>query len=1515
MPGTGPGKRTGPGSGAKALDAAVLRVHDALARPVGAGFLVTPELALTCAHVVSAALAGQGVEAGVGSWVFVDLPLLPRSPARPAPDGSPRSDGPPGSPGPDGSPGPEGPDGPAVAGAMAVVVHWVPRASDGSGDVALLRLAAPLAGARPVRPVETRSEDVWGNPVRVFGFPVGRSDGVWHSGVLRDRQGGGLMQVDLAAGGYRVSGGFSGSPVWDDRLGGVVGMVVVAEAGDPAASYLIPTDGLIAAWPELRAVALAPSPFRSLTSFRESDAHVFHGRRAESEEVALLSARERWVTVVGPSGSGKSSLAMAGVVPRRRAAGALAVILRPDSGSTPLTALAAALLPLLEPELSETERLLRIPDLAAVLARPQGIADLAPRLLERHGARQLLLVLDQFEELLAFDRAAVDDLAAALFTDALPGTVRILTTLRADFLEAALAHPRLGPVISRQVYALGPMSREQLSEVVTAPVEAVPGVRYAPNLAERLLDDTGAEPGALPLLGFTLDLLWRDQSAGLLTHEAYEGLGGVKGALGGYAAGVLRREVPPADEQVARRLFTQLVRVPMGAVSATRRTALRTDLGEDEWRIAQALAADRLLVTGRSAEGVETVELAHEALINAWDKLRGWVEEDRAFLAWREVLRHDRDRWERSGRPRDLLPTTTALAGAQPWLRGRPGYLNEAERDYLERGRVHRRSRKRRWRWTAALLCVLLVAATAGGVLAERQSDAAARQAAIVHSKGLAARAQTLGSTDPGLAAQLAVAAYRASPTPEASAQLFDLSGSLLNSVVGEAGGPVLILATALHGTLAAALNEDGAVRIWDLADPSAPALRSTVDTGMVGIALTPDGSHLAGGCGGEGLCLWSLTDLGKPVIVARLPRLFDPSDQRVTVPAMATSADGTLLAAAGGNGDTLLWSIADRSAPKGLTRLRNPTEEGTTALAAVAFAPRGNLLASTVQGGRTQVWGLADPAAPAGLSALETGYKSIAFSPDGTLLAAGSQREVGLWRVTDPSAPDPIRVGMDGSANVSGVAFGRDSDLLAYGGTDVKDPKGDLCFASLSPQDRDLGSTKSSCTKTAFGVYAMATGGAGGLLTAGADGVVRRWRSPGRQVDQARQPGGPDSWSFSPDGHLMAAPQQPPMQMPPLQTQSVGIWDISDSEGPALVATLPVSARGTAFIRERGLLTIGWEGEVQLWNVSDPHHPVKAGSLGTAEFPATSLGMILTVGVTWSAPGAVMAVIGGGALHLWRVGDALDAVEVGSIPAPDSGGYDAGVLDHGRTAYLASKSGFEWWDIGDPAKPRRAGSSTIKPPDAAGDSGDGWNMGSAVSRGTAAGAVMAVTSTPDLTCKCSSLELFRFTGGGEPASRVTLPGAFGNALGLSRDNRLLAAAGNSGSTVTLWDITDPQHPRPRTSVQTLQDVEGIEFAENGELMTVWNSTALELWDVRDPTAPVLTAPVANPSGGSIRAVALVAAGPTLLVASNQRVSLLDTDPAELAARLCSYSTGAISRSQWEKYVPEVSYRDPCSSR
>jgi trypsin-like peptidase len=181
------------GIGPNALEAAVLRIRDKRGEPVGAGFLVSDGLALTCAHVVSAALGIAGdVEPAASARIHLDLPLLA-----------------------------------AGAQVTASVERW-----EAPSDVAVLRLSASPPRARPVRLVE--AQDMWEHPVRAFGFPAGRPGGVWHSGVVRARQADGWLQADLAGDGYRVSRGFSGTPVWDERLVGMVGMVTVTEAGEPA---------------------------------------------------------------------------------------------------------------------------------------------------------------------------------------------------------------------------------------------------------------------------------------------------------------------------------------------------------------------------------------------------------------------------------------------------------------------------------------------------------------------------------------------------------------------------------------------------------------------------------------------------------------------------------------------------------------------------------------------------------------------------------------------------------------------------------------------------------------------------------------------------------------------------------------------------------------------------------------------------------------------------------------------------------------------------------------------------------------------------------------------------------------------------------------------------------------------------------------------------------------------------------------------------------------------------------
>ncbi|MCX4626901.1 trypsin-like peptidase domain-containing protein [Streptomyces sp. NBC_01443] len=881
------GERPGP----KALDAALLRIRDARGEPVGLGFLVSPGLALTCAHVVSAALGTpHGAEPPASARLHVDLPLLP---------GGQRG---------------------GSGGVTASVANWVPPQQSGAGDMAVLRLSAPLPGGRPVRLVETQHEDVWDHPVRAFGFPAGRPDGVWHSAVLREGQATGWIQADPASReGYRVTRGFSGSPVWDDRLGGVVGMMVQAEAAEPGVSYLIPTTGLLAAWPGLAELALPPSPFRSLSAFQESDAAVFHGRRPESQALAAELTGRRWITLVGPSGSGKSSLALAGIVPRRRAAGDAVVVLRPDSGRTPLTALAAVLLPLLEPGLSETERLTRLPAVAGALA-DGGLADIAAALTARDHTRRLLVVVDQFEELLARGPAAVDQLAAVLYHDALPSDVRVLTTLRADFLEAALDHEGLGEVLRSGIHYLAPLGPRQLREAVTAPVAAVPGVRYEADLADRILADTGTGHGALPLLGFTLDQLWQRQNGGLLTHGAYGALGGVTGALSAYAEEVWEAYVPASDAGAARRLFTRLIRVPIGSAAATRRTAARRELGEDEARIAQALAATRLLVAATDAEGTETVELAHEALITGWTRLAGWAAVDRSFLGWRESLRHDMDRWESGGRAPELLPSASALAGARQWLEARGAELTETERDYLERGRTHHRARTRIRRVLVSIGVSSLVLALVFAGMFAYASDQSRKRDALAGSRALAQVAQDEAVNDPVRGVMLAIAAYDTAPTEEARNQLLRqyLTYSDAARVLSGPSGDIAQFDSSRDGEVVFARSTAGRAVI--IVHAASGTVRSELlDVKQVVTALvSPDGSRAAfvadNGSGGWFEVHADGDRISGPV--HRLPKVAGAQQFGDPARGMAMSADGRRVAVTTEN--SLVWWDLDTGAQGG---------------------------------------------------------------------------------------------------------------------------------------------------------------------------------------------------------------------------------------------------------------------------------------------------------------------------------------------------------------------------------------------------------------------------------------------------------------------------------------------------------------------------------------------------------------------------------------------------------------------
>ena len=355
-----------------ARHATVVRLLDATGRVVGAGWRIAPGLVATCAHVVASAMGCTAYGGAPDGRVRLDFPFAPRTDR----------------------------GGPIPQPTTAEVYRWVPIRSDGSGDIALLLLADDEAPGAAPAPVLRRPDALWNQPFRVLGFPTGTpggADGVWTGGHLRGRQGSGLCQLQTGAGEAAIGPGFSGAPVWADAGSAVVGLAVAAdkEAGSCTA-YLLPIDQVLAA-----DLDLLPCPYRGLTPFDEDDAALFHGRDVHVRAVVDMLAAQPLVVVAGRSGVGKSSLIRAGVVPAVRARGTAVILHR-----------------------------------VAVDGSPQEeFAELLGTTGPRPGNGDLLIVLDQFEELVSADAPAATELLRLCIglSESRPG-VRVLVTLRWDSL-------------------------------------------------------------------------------------------------------------------------------------------------------------------------------------------------------------------------------------------------------------------------------------------------------------------------------------------------------------------------------------------------------------------------------------------------------------------------------------------------------------------------------------------------------------------------------------------------------------------------------------------------------------------------------------------------------------------------------------------------------------------------------------------------------------------------------------------------------------------------------------------------------------------------------------------------------------------------------------------------------------------------------------------------------------------------------------------------------------------------
>ena len=525
--------------------------------------------------------------------------------------------------------------------------------------------------------------------------------------------------------------------------------------------------------------AFSKCPYLGLAAFKEEDAANFFGREFVTRQLVSVVNKKPFVAVVGASGSGKSSVIFAGLIPQLKQDKKrdwLIVNFRP--GNNPFESLAIGLLqglPQFEPHpnpLLGKERGLKKPHPNPLLGKERGLDLNSKRLTElelevelRNGNKSLenfvepfiinnqkshlAIIVDQFEELFTL---CSDTDSRHLFIDNLlnltkvPGCT-VIITLRADFYAEALSYRALADALQDAQVNLAAMDEEELRAAIEKPA-ANYNVSLEEGLSQRLIDAVLESPNNLPLLEFTLTQLWEKQRDGWLTHQAYEEIGGVETALANHAEAIYA-QLSLVDKQRVQQIFIQLVQ-PSETSADIRRLAIREEVGD--WDLVTRLADGRLVVTNRNqVTQVETVEIIHEALIKNWRRLQKWMREDGEFRYWQEQLRVFIKQWERSDKDDGALLRGKPLIDAEEWLLQRENQLSSVEQDFISlslelRHREAREKKKARRRVIVWLIGGLIAALILAGI-AEFQSQRAENQrqkSEINQIKSLSLTAKTL---------------------------------------------------------------------------------------------------------------------------------------------------------------------------------------------------------------------------------------------------------------------------------------------------------------------------------------------------------------------------------------------------------------------------------------------------------------------------------------------------------------------------------------------------------------------------------------------------------------------------------------------------------------------------------------------------------------------------------------------------------------------------------------------------
>ncbi|MFF7652870.1 hypothetical protein ACFZCY_24120 [Streptomyces sp. NPDC007983] len=1158
-------------------------------------------------------------------------------------------------------------------------------------------------------------------------------------------------------------------------------------------------------------------PYAGLAAFQPEDASLFFGRERLTDDLVARVRGHRFTAVFGASGSGKSSLLRAGLIPRirgdangngdggARVPGWPTLLFAP--GAHPLEECAARLAAFghrsataLHGELRENPRALHLTVLQALAG--EG----------RDEDTELLVVIDQFEEVftLCQDRSERARFIEALLTAVQTSNsrIRLVLGVRADFYAACSEYPELVEALRDAQVLVGPMSTEELRRAVSRPAIRSECTVEGSLLARVVAEATG-QANILPLVSHALRETWQRRRGNTLTLAGYEATGGITHALANTAE-ALYQELSAEQRRLTRGIFLRMVALGEGTED-TKRPVLREDLGSgaDTDTVLDLLARARLVTLDR-----DTVEITHEALLRAWPRLHRWIDEDRTGLLLHQQVADAAAAWDRQHRDPGALYRGTMLTTARAWADRHGEDLRLAPRvaEFLRTSARHETRAARLRRTGIVVASVLALLASVAGVVAY-QTNATAR---AEHDNAVFGEVRTeadqLRATDPSLAAQLDVAAYRIRQRPEIRTDLISAAGTPLSTPLPSGNRTVYAVAYSPdHRTLASA-GRDGKVRLWNVADPSDPRpLGKPVDShaGTVyWLAFSPDGRTLAGAGRDRTVRLWNLTRPAHPV-----PWGAPLRGHTGYVFSVAFSRDGNTLVSASDDGSVRLWNITDRARPE---KLGPPLRGHKGAVASASYSPDGRTVASAGHDHRIVLWDVSDPAEPRklGRPLTDSGDTvfATAFSPDSRVLAGvGNDRVVRLWNVADPTKPALLGKLEGHTDTVYAAAFSPDGTVLATAGADhsvrlwnVADPAHPL----------PLGQPLAGHTEYVYWLAFSPDGHT--LASAGADHTVRLWTLP-RMVLPG--PSYVNTVAFSPKRHILADGST---------DAAVRLWNVADPARPRPLGRPLIGHRNAvrklAFSPDGTVMaSASRDGTIRLWDTADP---ARARRLGEPLKGHT--GEVNSV--AFSPDGHLLASAGydDHTVRLWDVADPARAREVGDPITVHRNSVTA-VAFSPRGHVLASASADDTtrlWNVTDPARPRQLGRELA----------------------VSSGGVYGVAFSPDGRTLATAnvdhtVRLWNVTDPARPSqlgSALYGHTSFVYAVAFSPDGNTLASSSDD-STLRLWNVTDPGKPTQLGTALTGHSgpIDDTVFSPDGRtLASASDDHTVRLWSM-DPARNV----------------------------------------------------------------------------